>query len=215
MKQLLAGVAITALIGLAAPAANAAVILTFGQIGAGDTITGTVNGTATATDITGSNIPVDIDEILGGVPVAGFLDLSAASSGAAATAGGFTTQTYTGSFSITSAIGGGGTNFLSGTFNDAVFGAGSSLTLSVSNGSPGETADFTSSVIPLKDLGNPRGIALSFSDVHPSVGIDGTTLAAFTSSVAGDFSANVPEPASLALLGVGVLGIGFASRRRR
>jgi hypothetical protein len=200
----------------AAPAAKAAVILTFGQISPLNTISAAPNAGDTQTTITGSNVVVTVTEIFGAnPPVASFLNLTATSSGAATTSGGFTTQPYSGNFIISSGLNGAGIDYLSGTFSDAVFGAGTALTLAASNANPGETVNFLSSFLPLADLGNPEAISLSFSNVTPPVGIVGTTLAAFTSSISGDFSANpIPEPGSLALLGVGLFGLGLLRHRR-
>jgi hypothetical protein len=215
MTKLLGTVATAALLAIAAPAANAAVILTFGQTGSGNTITGTASG-GTTTTISGTAIPVDITQIMAGAvtPVAASLTISATSTGAATSNGTQVTQAFSGSFSITN----GATNYLSGTFTDAVFGSGTGLTMSVSNASPGESASFTSNVIPAADLGNPEAIDLALSNVTPNVGITGTTLASFTSSVGGNFSANAvatPEPASMALLGVGLFGLAFVSGKRQ
>ena len=122
------------------------------------------------------------------------------------------------SVSITSGTGQAGTNFLSGTFSDATFGAGTGLTLTASDATAGEAVTFTSSVIPAADLLPPQSINLALADVTPNVNITGTTLGAFTSSIGGDFSATtvaVPEPITLAVLGVGMAANPVSRRRQR
>lgn len=211
---LLAATAITAL-ALASPA-NATLVLTFGQNGSGNTITGTASG-GTSTTISATDVSVDVTQILGGSPSSpDFLTLNAVSDGAAFAVGSGVAQHFDGTFSIRTAAGGGGTNLLSGAFTDLLLGTGPAATITV--GAPPDLAAFTSDVIALGELGPPVAVAFSFANVTPPVALDGSTLASFTSSVSGTFSAEpipTPEPASLALFGVGLLGLGVVAKRRR
>jgi hypothetical protein len=216
MKKILLLSAVGALsAALAAPVANATVLAVIGQVGTGDQVSATVLGGVTTisssalVDITAIDAPLP-------VPIIATLDLTATSSGAAATFGGNIVQNYTGSFSIT----GGGNNYLSGTFTDSVFGGGSSLVLTASNTVAGETVTFTSSVIPVIDLASNRGVSFSFTDVTPIASTVGTgalrTLAPFAADISGDFSAAVvPEPATWAMLGLGFAGMGLLGLTRR
>jgi hypothetical protein len=210
MKRSLLFVSLLAATALAAPVANATVLLTFGQTGSGDTVTGTrVGSTTTIT----SSAAVDITEIAAPllIPIPAIFTLSTTSAGPATVVGTDIEQRYSGSFSITNASD--TINYLSGTFSDAMFGSGGSLTLNASG--PGESVTFTSSVIPSYLIpGLTPSVAMSFTDVHPNAHITSGTLGSFKSDVSGDFSSTVPEPSTWVMLALGFIGLGYAAVRR-
>jgi hypothetical protein len=214
MKRLLLA---TTLIVAPLAASQAAVILTMGQTGSGNTTTATANGAGTSTTIDNTNTPVQITQIDAPalLPINAFYNFTATSTGAASTTP-VPNQHFSGTFSITSLPGGAGTNYLSGTFSDIVLANDTSAILSASTP---DAITFTSDVIPLADLSPARAISLSYSNVTPGVlALDNTTLPSFTAAESGTFSANIavtPEPASLAVLGVGLLGLGFVAARKR
>jgi hypothetical protein len=230
MRNLLyAATALAAVIALPVAAANATTILTFGQSATANTVTGTSN--ATGTHVSGTDIAVTITQIDAPLvtPINAFLDFSANST-SGATTGLAVVQHFIGTFSVNGLANNTGTNYLQGSFSDGIFGIRGLTGLTL-------TADgiFTSAVIT--DLSPPRDFSLSFTNVTPAVGTNGaqasnsancapfTTLAcndtgqtiqSFTASVSGNASAAAaPEPASLALLGVGLLGLGFVANRKR
>ena len=204
--------AATALLGFSVPyAANAVTVLTFGQSSSNQAITATENGAQTATTLSATDVPIGITQIENGVAVNAFFDLSAASDGASVPILGGFAQKFSGSFSITSATGGGGTNFLSGSFTDVTFGTGPGGALSV--GAPPDALSFTSDVITTLSL--PAAIGLGFANVLPEFTQVGSSIGSFTSSVSGTFSASeAPEPLGLAVLGVGLLGLTAVRYRR-
>ena len=199
-------------------AANAVQIISFGQTSGTNTVTATANAGGTATTITISDATVLIDQLLGiATPPAipAFLDLTATSIDAAVGVGPALLQHYSGTFCIAAAAGCAGTVDLQGTFSDAAFGLQTGDQLSVNVASPPDTLALSSGVIPAADLLPPSSFTVAMSNVSPALNLDNATLGSFTASFAGtaDASTAVPEPASLLLLGVGALAIGYVRRR--
>ena len=109
-----------------------------------------------------------------------------------------------------------GGNFLAGTFTDAAFGANGGVGLVVQVSNPPESLTLTSNVVPASELIPPSSFNLTFVNLNTALSIDGATIGAFTASFTGDVSASAaPEPRSLAILGVGLLGLGFVANRKR
>ncbi len=198
--------------------ANATLIASFSQNpSATPTIIATDNGTVT--NIGATDASTTISSFFGGGTVTNALfSLATHSIDAAQTLGSLVFQHYSGNFCFTSAAGCTGTNYLSGVFTDAAFGAlgGPGLTLNVND--PPDTLTLTSSVVPAGDLNPPSTFNLTFADLTPVLAVHGTTIRGFTADYSGTVSSNtqeVFEPASFAILGVGLIGLGMIRHRSR
>jgi len=209
--------AILTLFGLTLPfAANAALIASFSQNpSATPTVFATDNGVTT--NIAVNSASTAITTGASGVIPNAFFSLAANSVGIATQIGSQIIERFNGNFCFTSAIGCGGTNYLSGIFTDAAFGAngGPGLTVNVNN--PPDTLTLTSGVLPASSLQPPSTFNISFADLVPLLHINGTTIGGFTADFAGNISSSVAvtEPAALALLGLGVLGLGFVRYKHK
>ena len=177
MKRLLMATALCA-IGLVQPA-SAALVATFSE-NPSDTPTINATDNGTVTNIVASSVSTQITAGNGLILGTSLFSLNATSVSAATQLGTQIIQLYSGSFCFTSLNGCTGTNYLSGTFTDATFGAagGPGLTLNVN--SPPDTLVLTSSVIDASQLAAPSTFGLSFANLAPLLSIDGTTIAAFT-----------------------------------
>ena len=212
MKHALLGTAIVAGAMFFHAPAHATLITSMAQESLTNTVAATDNGTTTTISIASGTLVT-----LGGgaFNVSGAsMELTATSVDAAVNNGGIIQQHYSGSFCVSSIAGCGG-NFLSGTFTDAAFGANGGVGLVVQVSNPPESLVLTSNVIPASELLPPSSFNLTFVNLGPALHIDGATIGAFDASFTGDVSASaVPEPASLAVLGFGLLGLGMVRQRR-
>jgi hypothetical protein len=196
--------------------AFAITILNFGQNSSANTVTALNDGASpnAVTTIAATDVAITIAGNNLGLSVGtqAYLTFAVASTGSLSVlSSGDLAQPFGGTFSIRSAVAGGGTNFLSGAFSDSVFGDGASLTLQASE--PWDSVSFTSD-IPGAPIAGPRGISWSFTNLVPLASQANNSLASFSASIAGNFTGTVPEPGTLGSFAV-LSTAGLARRWRR
>jgi hypothetical protein len=195
---------------------NATVIATFAQNASTNTVVATDNSVTTT--IVVDDAVTGVNSFGGGGAFNAYYSMTATSNDPAVQVGGAVIQHYDGNFCFSSAINCGGTNYLSGVFSDAAFGALGGPGLVVNANSPPDFLSLTSDIIPASDLQPPSSFSLAFTNVTPVLSIDGATINGFTAAFAGTVSATtaaVPEPASLGILGLGLLGLGMIRSRKQ
>jgi len=215
LKYLLATTAAISMFVLA-PGAHAAVIAAFSQVSPTNTVVATDN--SVTTNIVIDDAVTNVSTFGGGGALTTYFSLNSTSTDAAVQVGGAVIQHYDGTFCFTSAINCGGTNYLTGVFDDAAFGAlgGPGLVVNVNN--PPDALTLTSDIIPAIDLQPPSSFSLAFTNLTPVLSIDGATINGFTAAFAGVVSAStgtdVPEPGALAILGLGLMGLAGVKYRK-
>lgn len=202
---------------MAAPCAHAALIASFSQNPSlTPTVTATDNGTTTNIQVNSQSTSITAGN--GAILGSAFFSLNATSIDAATTILTAVIQHYAGTFCFSSAASCGGTNLLSGTFSDAAFGGLGGPGLNVNVNNPPDTLSLVSDVIPASELLAPNTFGLTFANLDPLLHINGTTIAAFTADYSGTVSSSAAvttaEPATIAILGMGVLGLAGVARRR-
>lgn len=203
-----ASLVLTVLILAFARPASATTILQFNQITFNDPFT--INGSGS---ITAVNVPVSVtfnpsfcivvgcNGLMNGLYIMNF---TAMSTSAASLNAGVIRQNQTGSISFVQPIT--LVNLFTVNFTDEMLGSagGSNPTLNASE--PPDSFTGTSDVFDPSKLGIPRGLALSFSDWTPGLGLNGTELAAATADATGTFNVtSVPESGSILLLSFGLI----------
>jgi len=194
--------------------AQAVPILTFGQVGEANVVTGTRTGATTSLNATNAVITVSQINAPNATPFNAFLTFDFDCTNPVVMVGPVITQTFSGDFCITSLANCGGINYLSGELIDIAFGANASFVLAASTPPEGNVL-FESDVITT--LGLDRGAGFSFANVTPLLHVTMGTIDTFSSSVSGTFSANIgiPEPETFALLVMGLVAVGLARRRSK